>query len=471
MRSRSGRPSRFPVRSAGPKHSRPEGPSGGPIGRPAAAFLYHRPRCSNGPRCPRGRASSVPGSPARVRSPSRPTSSPARASRRPRRPASRTSWSTSRSRAPPASRRRRAISEAIEGVGGSFNAATDRESTVYWVRVPRREATPGDGRPRRADRPADARRRRDRGRAGGHRRGDPLVPRRPVGIRPDPLPAGDVRRRPARTRDLRRRGRHPGAPRRRRSATSGGATYRPANTVVALAGDLAHDGGHVARRRGVRDRQRRDPGVRARRPTLPAGERFLFGARRDASQAQLVARRARAPPRPSGCVGAGGAQRRSRRRHVEPALPRRSARRRASPTTCRPGSSTTPMPARSRSRPASTRPDCRRRSRRSSRSSSGCATSRSAATSWTRRRRTCPAAWSSGWTRRATSRRGSAARRRSTTASSRSRRRSRRSQAVDAADDPAAGRRAVPRRRPAAWRSSPRPATLRGLERRLRLPA
>ena len=35
----------------------------------------------------------------------------------------------------------RSISEAIEGVGGSFNAATDRESTVYWVRVPRREST------------------------------------------------------------------------------------------------------------------------------------------------------------------------------------------------------------------------------------------------------------------------------------------------------------------------------------------
>ena len=35
----------------------------------------------------------------------------------------------------------RAISEAIEGVGGSFNAATDRESTVYWVRVPRRETS------------------------------------------------------------------------------------------------------------------------------------------------------------------------------------------------------------------------------------------------------------------------------------------------------------------------------------------
>ena len=34
----------------------------------------------------------------------------------------------------------RAVSEAIEGIGGSFNAATDRESTVYWVRVPRAHA-------------------------------------------------------------------------------------------------------------------------------------------------------------------------------------------------------------------------------------------------------------------------------------------------------------------------------------------
>ncbi|HEX7591053.1 MAG TPA: pitrilysin family protein [Candidatus Limnocylindrales bacterium] len=37
----------------------------------------------------------------------------------------------------------RAVSEAIEGIGGSFNAATDRESTVYWVRVPRREMARG----------------------------------------------------------------------------------------------------------------------------------------------------------------------------------------------------------------------------------------------------------------------------------------------------------------------------------------
>jgi predicted Zn-dependent peptidase len=32
-----------------------------------------------------------------------------------------------------------AISEAVEGIGGTFNAATDRESTVYWAKVPRRE--------------------------------------------------------------------------------------------------------------------------------------------------------------------------------------------------------------------------------------------------------------------------------------------------------------------------------------------
>jgi predicted Zn-dependent peptidase len=37
----------------------------------------------------------------------------------------------------------RVVSEAIEGAGGSFNAATDRESTVYWVRVPLRESQRG----------------------------------------------------------------------------------------------------------------------------------------------------------------------------------------------------------------------------------------------------------------------------------------------------------------------------------------
>ena len=37
----------------------------------------------------------------------------------------------------------RLLSQAIEGIGGSCNAATDRESTVYWARLPVREAARG----------------------------------------------------------------------------------------------------------------------------------------------------------------------------------------------------------------------------------------------------------------------------------------------------------------------------------------
>ncbi len=37
----------------------------------------------------------------------------------------------------------REVSDAIEGVGGSSNAATDRETTVYWTRLPVREAALG----------------------------------------------------------------------------------------------------------------------------------------------------------------------------------------------------------------------------------------------------------------------------------------------------------------------------------------
>ena len=187
------------------------------------------PRCSNGPRCPRGRASSAPGCPGRVRSPSPRTSWPDRASRPRPRPASPISWSTSRSRARPRIPSTRAISEAIEGVGGSFNAATDRESTVYWVRVPRARGGPGDGRPRRADRPPDRSARRE---IESERtiiiEEIRSLPRRPVRVLPDPVPERDVRRRSARSRDLRRRGRHPRPARRRRSATSGGPrTGRP----------------------------------------------------------------------------------------------------------------------------------------------------------------------------------------------------------------------------------------------------
>ena len=34
----------------------------------------------------------------------------------------------------------RALSEAVEGLGGTFNASTDRELTVFYVRVPARHA-------------------------------------------------------------------------------------------------------------------------------------------------------------------------------------------------------------------------------------------------------------------------------------------------------------------------------------------
>ena len=72
----------------------------------------------------------------------------------------------------------RALSEAVEGVGGSFNAATDRETTVYWARVPRREterAMTVLGELICARRSIQ----RDRPRARGDHRGDPRLPRRP----------------------------------------------------------------------------------------------------------------------------------------------------------------------------------------------------------------------------------------------------------------------------------------------------
>ena len=64
-------------------------------------------------------------------------------------------------------------------------------------------------------------------------------------------------------------------------------TYRPANTVVAVAGDLGHARGGRSRRGGIRDRQRRRSRVPPA-PALPAGERAILRSRRDASQAQLI---------------------------------------------------------------------------------------------------------------------------------------------------------------------------------------
>ncbi len=180
----------------------------------------------------------------------------------------------------------RAISEAIEGVGGSFNAATDRESTVYWVRVPRREATRAMDvlgelivRPRLADDEIEGERAViveeirsylddpaeyaqilfqqamfGDGPLGREICGDE------TGIRA--LPAATIR-------DFWR------------------TMYRPANTVVALAGDVGHEEALALAGDAFGTGNGKIPGYSAA-PILPAGKRFLFGARRDASQAQLV---------------------------------------------------------------------------------------------------------------------------------------------------------------------------------------
>ena len=180
----------------------------------------------------------------------------------------------------------RAISEAIEGVGGSFNAATDRESTVYWVRVPKREATRAMDvlgelivRPTLDDAEIDGERAViveeirsylddpseyaqilfQQAMFGEESLGREICGDED-GIRA--LPADTIR-------------------------SFWRTTYRPANTVVAVAGDIGHDdavglaGTAFGTGNGV------VPGF-APAPALPAGERALLRSRRDASQAQLI---------------------------------------------------------------------------------------------------------------------------------------------------------------------------------------
>ena len=180
----------------------------------------------------------------------------------------------------------RLVSEAIEGVGGTSNAATDRESTVYWCRLPVREAARAVDvlaelivRPLLTDDEIDREReviveeirsyRDDAGPAGLQR-----------------LRRGPLRRHAARLGDRRRRGR------RVRGLTANAIrgfwndAYQPANTVVALAGDLPHEEavGLVAGAFGTGN------GVSLSWPAaptpLPAGERFKV-VERPGSQAHL----------------------------------------------------------------------------------------------------------------------------------------------------------------------------------------
>lgn len=180
----------------------------------------------------------------------------------------------------------RSISEAIEGVGGSFNAATDRESTVYWVRVPRREATRAMDvlgelivRPRLADDEIEGER--------------AVIVEEIRSYLDDPAEYAQILFQQAMFGDgpLGREicGDEAGI-RELPADTIRGfwrTMYRPANTVVALAGDLGHDEAVGLAGTAFGTGNGAIPGFVAA-PELPAGQRFLFRARRDAAQAQVV---------------------------------------------------------------------------------------------------------------------------------------------------------------------------------------
>ena len=179
----------------------------------------------------------------------------------------------------------RAISEAIEGVGGSFNAATDRESTVYWVRVPARVAEQGVDvlgelivRPKLEDREIDGER--------------TVIVEEIRSYLDDPSEYGQMLFQQAMFGDgpLGREicGDEDGI----RSVPSQtirdfwGTTYRPANTVVAICGDVTHERAVELVDRAFGRGNGHIPGFDPA-PVLPAGERVIVG-RRDTSQAQVA---------------------------------------------------------------------------------------------------------------------------------------------------------------------------------------
>ena len=179
----------------------------------------------------------------------------------------------------------RAISEAIEGAGGSFNAATDRESTVYWVRVPHREARLGMDvigelivRPTLSTDEIEGERSVIVEEIRGYQ-DDPteyaqilfqtaMFGDGPLGREICGEEAG-IRALPDETiRDFWR------------------TTYRPANTVVAVAGDIDHETAVQLAANAFGTGNGTVPGF-APAPALPAGERVLVD-KRPTAQAQLV---------------------------------------------------------------------------------------------------------------------------------------------------------------------------------------
>jgi predicted Zn-dependent peptidase len=178
----------------------------------------------------------------------------------------------------------RAVSEAIEGVGGSFNAATDRESTVYWVRVPLRETTRGmDVLGELIVRP--------------HLRGHEIESERTVIVEEIRSYLDDPGEQVHMLFDLAMFGDTPlgreiaGSEESVRALPEANlrafweAEYRPGNVVVSAAGDIAHADmvALVERAFGTGEAKSRtfEPA-----PPLPAGERVM-SVRRDTTQAQL----------------------------------------------------------------------------------------------------------------------------------------------------------------------------------------
>jgi predicted Zn-dependent peptidase len=180
----------------------------------------------------------------------------------------------------------RAISEAIEGVGGSFNAATDRESTVYWVRVPRREAQRAmDVLGELIVRPT-----LDEAEIDGERA---VIVEEIRSYLDDPAEHAQILFQQAMFGD--------GALGREICGDEDGirglpsdtirsfwkTMYRPANTVVSVAGDLGHLEAVDLAGSAFGTGNGKVPGF-APAPGLPAGERAILRSRRDASQAQLI---------------------------------------------------------------------------------------------------------------------------------------------------------------------------------------
>ena len=178
----------------------------------------------------------------------------------------------------------RALSEAIEGVGGSFNAATDREATVYWVRVPRRETERamtvlGELICRPTLDPGEIDRERQ------------VIIEEIRGYLDDPSEMAQILFQQAMFGQTALGREICGEEADVRALPVSGirefwaATYTPGNAVISLAGDLEHaEAVELAAR--TFGRGNGASGAFEPAPALPAGERIMTG-RRDTTQAQL----------------------------------------------------------------------------------------------------------------------------------------------------------------------------------------